>query len=221
MIHKNVIWCPSIDGEMRRQMDNAIHGMPNMHGTRMEGGGCDLSDFDPKGTLYIIAHGHTRMPLATCNNRQFQARELVDMLIRARLPRDWREIVLFICHAGESVNSTSNAQKLMDLRAKKPNDPHARGAQRKIASLTKSYMSTQARGMQPAPFTSEKQLLPFAAQFTQALKSNGFTHFRVTSYAAPVAQSFGDGTIRLALEERGGMWGEPASHHPELIKTWR
>ncbi|MCA9557166.1 MAG: hypothetical protein H6704_13935 [Myxococcales bacterium] len=221
MIQKNVIWCPSIDVEIRQQMDNAIRGLPNMHGSRMEGAGCDLSDFDPKGTLYIIAHGHTRMPLATCNNRQWQARELVQMLIGAGLPRDWREIVLFICHAGESVNSKSNAQKLLDLRAKKPTDMHARGAQRKLDSLAKSYQSTQAKGLQPAPFTSEKQLLPFAAEFTQALKTNGFTHFRVTSYAAPVAQSFGDGVIRLALQQRGGQWGEPASRHPHLIKIWR
>jgi len=43
----NIIWCPSIDDEMREQMGKFIKNFPNTHPTTLEGGKKQLGAFNP------------------------------------------------------------------------------------------------------------------------------------------------------------------------------
>jgi hypothetical protein len=219
----NLIWCPSIDSEMRGQMETVISTFPHMHKTPLEGGKKELGSFTPlTDKLYIIAHGHAQMPLFTCNKKHWNATELVDLLQTDGLPTTWRDIELLVCHAGESVNSVKVGSKLLALQ-QMGKDLKAQGVapgSSQFTKLGKKFDAIAAKGPKPSAFTSDDQLLPLVAQFTQALKNKKYTNFRVISYAAPVAQNFSTGEVRLDLRKTGGEWGEPLSKYPHLKKVW-
>lgn len=219
----NLIWCPSIDSEMRGQMDSVIRSFPQMHQTALEGGKGELGAFNPlTDKLYIIAHGHSQMPVFKCNKKHWTATELVQLLMADGLPATWRDIELLVCHAGESVNSVKVGDKLMGIQ-QQALDLKAKGVTAGSAPMNKlvtTFNAAAAKGQAPSAFTSQDQLLPLAAQFTQALKDNRYTNFRVISYGAPVAQNFSGGTVTLDMKTKGGAWGESLAQNPGLIKIW-
>lgn len=216
----NLIWCPSIDGEMKGQMDTIIRSFRDMHQERLEGGKNELGAFDPvRDKLYIIAHGHEQMPVFTCNRKSWSADQLVELLKSDGLSTQWGEIELLVCHAGESVNSAQVGNQLLAIRQKLRDKGITKGTGG-FKKLEAKFASAASKGQRPGAFVSADQLLPLAAQFTQALKNAGYRRFRVTSYAAPVAQYFGTGRVTLDLTDRKGAFGAELNDHPDLVKVW-
>jgi len=220
----NLIWCPSIDVEMQNNMASVMHSFPNMHQTALEGGHRQLGAFNPQSDkLYILAHGHAQMPIFRCNHQSWTANQLVKLLRNDDLPTDWRDIELLVCHAGESVNSAQVGNKLLGVH-KQAVTLKAFGfaaGSGPMNKLVTKYNTVAANGQAPSAFDSGDQLLPLAAQFTQALKDYKFTNFRVISYAAPVAQNFMVGRVTLDMRTKGGGWEEELAVHPDLIKIWQ
>ncbi len=210
----NPLWCPSIDDEMRDQMKKVVRHFPTMDATLFEGGGGGLGAFPTTSKLYIMAHGHSKMPVFSCNKKVWTASQLVALLKADGLSTKWRDIELLVCHAGESVNSQAVGGKLLGIRQQ------VDVVGKVTPKLQTAWDATAKKGQAPGAFTSADQLLPLAAQFAQALKSGGFSTFRVISYAAPVAQNFSGGKVTLDLRPSGGEWGEPLDAHRDLVKIW-
>jgi hypothetical protein len=218
----NVIWCPSFDTEMTGLMKNFISSYPNMHPTAMEGGAGGLDAFESTGTLFILAHGNEQIPVFMSNKRSFTAPKLAEMLELDGLAKDWREIELLVCHAGESVNSAKVGNQLLDLRGKSL-QAQEQGDMKNANKFRQAFGNVAKKSQPPTPFTRKDQLLPLAALFTQALKERGYTNFRLTSYAAPVAQYFHSKDRYLRLPKSSGEGTEfvLASTRPDLVKIWR
>jgi hypothetical protein len=216
----NPIWCPSIDAEMRDTMTSAIISLPSMSPHPLEGGSGGLGNFNPlTDKLYIVAHGHSEMPVFSCNKNHFTPTRLVAMLEADGLPKNWRDIELLVCHAGESVNSIKVGNQLVAIAT---DYKAAKAAGKSTASAEAKYAATNKKSSAPSAFVDASQLLPLAAQFTQALKDAKFTNFRVISYAAPVCQYYGGGLIHLDTSAIGGGWGTPITSPTcaDLIKVW-
>lgn len=220
----NSIWCPSIDKEMHDQMDVFIKNFPETNEKFLEGGARQLGDLNPlTDKLYIIAHGHSQMPIFKCDNQLWTANELVELLSADGLPANWRDIELLVCNAGASVNSVKVGNKLLAIQqqAQKLKAQGVATGSEQMDRLAVKHKKAAVKGQEaPSAFTSHDQLLPLAAQFTQALKNHQYTHFRVISYAAPVAQYFHNGTVKLNLAANGGRWGEEATQYPTMMKIW-
>ena len=226
----NLIWCPYINDEMGSNMASFISAFPYAHRRRLEGGKKELGAFDPLTyKLYILAHGHEQMPVFSIKPHTWTPKELVALLYSDGLPTTWREIELLVCFAGASVNTTKIGDKLLGIRQNML-DLRAQGVDREapqIKQLSKKFDVVAAKGQDPSQFTSDAQLVPLAGQFVQALKNHTppYTHFRVISYAARVAQNFSEGQVTLDVrrgkpKKRDKGWGEPLSKHPDKIKIW-
>lgn len=188
------IWCPKIDDEMKRCGTNFISNL-HLAPTFFEGGKEIPDSFSPNAKLYILAHGHERMPFFTCANTKWTAREITEMLVKDGLSTEIRDIELLVCHAGNSVNSIEEADKLLALSARmgKASDSEKikiRAEYAKVNALNTSvpkprhFEDTDPNN----PVDLEKMLLPLAAQLSGALKEYGFSNFCMKSYKAPVSQ---------------------------------
>lgn len=214
------IWCPALDNEMRTAGGRYVDSM-NLYAEVLEGGRKQLEKFTPTSKLYIVCHGHSRMPLFKTGGGTWTAQQLVDLLVADGLPKDQREIELLVCHAGESVNTVENADKLLKLHGKAQ---ALKALGKSFASLGEKFKKTQAKGMQPSSFEGKdasKMLLPMAAQLSSSLKNAGYTHFRVISYKAAVAQYCQDGKVYLDLSDKGGAWGVCIDKKPEYRVVWQ
>jgi hypothetical protein len=215
------IWCPGLDPEMRdvgKQFITALGLDVNLY----EGGKGGLDGFDPHAKLWILCHGHDRMPRFVTQKGNWSAEQLATLLAADGLPKDQREIELLVCHAGESVNSRANAQKLLGLQKKAT--AYTKTGKQIPAALQAKYKKTEAKGQRPQFFETAANggdlLLPMAAQLSQALKAAGFTHFRLISYKAPVAQYANGKKVYLDLRSKGGAWGKAAELVPQYRAIW-
>lgn len=208
LLLQNVIWCPGLDDEMRSRSQRYIDALPNMYPRVLEGGKGGLVNFDPRAKLYILSHGHSRMPMFTTKAGRWTAAQLADLLVQDGLHKDQRDIELLVCHAGESVNTREGGTKLMAI-AQQASAAKSQGNNNKVETLRKKFESLSAKQQQPVFFETnpEKLLLPMAAQLSQALRERRFTHFRIISYKCPVAQFSPDGHVYLDLRPKGGDWG--------------
>jgi hypothetical protein len=187
---------------------------PNAHKTHLEGGKKELDAFNPlTDKLYILAHGHRRMPVFSITDsegapRTWTATELVKLLYSDGLPTNWREIELLVCNAGLSVNTTEHSDQLLGLRenmlALKKQGVASNSP--KMTPLKTQFLEVANKPQAHDEFKSAAQVLPLAAQFVQALKTHRhkgracpYTNFRVISYAAKVAQNFSEGKVTLDL----------------------
>jgi len=193
-----------------------------LDGTFYEGGKGGLGDFVPQAKLWILCHGHERMPRFTTSAGRWSAQELAALLAADGLPKTQRDIELLVCHAGESVNSKANAKKLLGFQAKA--DRHKARGRAIPAGLQAKYKKASAAGLQPQFYESAANasalLLPMAAQLSQALKEAGFTHFRLISYKAPVSMFANGKGVHIDLSSRGGQWGTPVTEAPEYRAIW-
>lgn len=214
------LWCPGMDEEMEYIGLTYVDRM-GLFPEILVGGSGGLDNFTASSKLYILAHGHSRMPLFKTQSGSWTAKQLVDLLVSDGLPKDQRDIELLVCHAGESVNTIENAGELMKLRAKAL---AKKSAGKDLSSVMRKYDRVQQRGMKPGFFEGEdasSMLLPMAAQLTAELKAAGFTNFRVISYKCPVAQYCPDGKVHLDLKDKGGSWGVSVEDRPEFRVIWQ
>lgn len=224
-IQKDHLWGPLPDSEMRTLAERMI-GKMKLHPVFQQNGACNLSEFDPKNKLYILAHGHGELPYFMNDNGQWSASQVAKMLKADNLPTDQREIELLVCNAGESVNDKKRAAKLEDLFGKLTD---AKAAGKNIDAIKAQYNRSILKSTAPQPFEKdpEKLLLPMAAQLAQALKLEGFTHFSIISYMCPVSTVMTDEHVRLDLSGKEiapgvkGVWGAKASLFPKFRVVWR
>jgi hypothetical protein len=229
----NLVWCPSMDEiEMKPQMQTMIMCFDNMHKEPLAGGRKQLGAFEPSSDfkLYIMVHGHAQMPMFTCNGKYWNATQLVALLKSDGLKTTWRDIELLVCHAGQSVNKVKIGTKLVTILRESQAlhswqaNQEARGitfgseqTSKSIERVETKFKETAAKGKEPGAYTSKSQLLPMAGQFAQALKSAGYTHFRVISWAAAISMDFFQ-KKEIELDVPGDS--KLASDHKELRMVW-
>lgn len=220
---KNYIWCPGADAEMTKCAANMIKHL-GLVDTLFEGKGAGLEKFGTKAKLYILAHGHVKLPLFTTKSGKWTASQLAELLVAAGVNPHIKEIEMLVCHAGESVNTIASAADMSSLMLKNKSAIKS-GDMAQQASILEQYNEKVAlsrspqhyeRGSEPEANTPEAiaeqslQLLPLAAQLADALKNQGLSNFVLTSYKAPVSQDaspkkFNDGSGNLINDSPAGV----------------
>jgi hypothetical protein len=201
--YKSMLWCPSIDQNIKSIAAKALIKLPDIYPRLLEGGKKELDKFKPTQKLYIVAHGDPRMPIFR-TNKTFSATELADLLVKDGLSLEQKEIELLVCHAGESVNSSERAGYLMRLRNKIDG---LRSAGRTAEADTRSQrLQQEARSEPPPEFydaaNSKGRELPLGAQLVQALKGHNFTNLLVICYQSPISDTFTGGVVCLDLKNK-------------------
>jgi hypothetical protein len=190
----------------------------------LEGGKGGLQSFQPTAKLYILAHGHSRVPrfITTGSTQSWTADQLAELLLADGLSLEQRDIELLVCHAGHSVNTIKGAAQLEAVLDKRRIAREASNTS-KVAALAKKFEKLAAEQKPPTFFETDPEhlLLPMAAQLASALRQRKFTHFRIISYKCPIAQYSHGAHIYLDLGAKGGKWGAKADDHPEYRAIWR
>jgi hypothetical protein len=207
----NPLWCPGLDTEMTDRAKAFIEYLPDMYHTPFEYGGGGLREFRPTEKLYILAHGHAQVPLFVTEKGSWSAAQIAEMLLKDGLSKEWRDIELLVCHAGESVNTKTAGDKLLAIRTQ-AKAAEAIGKTGRVAQLKAKFEAFARAHNKQRFFESdpERLLVPLAAQLAMALRSLKFTHFRIISYKCPVAQYRGGPHVYLDLTLKGGDWGVSA-----------
>lgn len=207
---QNPLWVPGMDVEMRSRARGYISSLINMYPIAIEGGRGGLGDFMPTAKLYILAHGHNRLPMFKTEAGYWNADQLADLLLRDGLSLKQRDIELLVCYAGESVNTKDVAAKMMGLQTQYTAEKAA-GNESHVKQLVRKYEELEKKS-HPQFFENDPEslLLPLAAQLSQALRIRRFTHFRIISYKCPVAQYNPGPHVYLDLTEKGGPYGVSA-----------
>ncbi len=230
-LYQDYIWCPGIDTEMQATGANMIKNL-KLDST-LHTAGSDLSKFSAKARLYILAHGHAKMPLFSTTAGNWTADQVASMLLDCGLRSEIRHITMLVCHAGESVNTVENAKALLEIQSRFTAAKEAKN-QALMDQLTAAYSQASKSASAPrfyeradnsteAIAQQSKQLLPMAAQLSAAMKKLGFAYFMLESYKAPVNQSSDpvtyfsgratDAGIRLDLTDKRDT-------DPELKRLW-
>lgn len=196
------LWCPSFDVEMRRCAGHMKKHL-NLHEGVFEGRDAALHQFGSRAKLYILCHGHENIPVFTCDNKEWSADSLADMLVAAGINPQIKQIEMLVCHAGESVNTIENASDLLMLQYERRAAKAAKASNEVVEALS-DQMEALQRKIRPQPyehalgigtkthFLMEQQgrwLLPLAAQLANALKMRHLTNFTLISYKAEVVQN--------------------------------
>jgi hypothetical protein len=201
---QDFIWCPGIDAEMRKCGEKMIDDL-GLDRTLYEGGTTGLEKFSSNAKCYILAHGHSEMPVFSTKKGKWTADQLASMLLASGLNPEIRNIEMLVCHAGESVNSIANGNALYDLMRKH----QAAKAANRAAEMTRieaeySEVTKSDTRLKPLLYIDPvNQLLPMAAGLANSLKKLGFSHFRLTSYKAPVQQDCGEKQYKNVVSPAG------------------
>lgn len=180
----------------------------------------DLSQFSTTSTIYILAHGHEAMPVFTIADKQFTAKQLVGKMVEDKVRTDHRNFTMMVCHAGESVNTKAagNAlwviqQKNNELKALLAMLPDNNERKREWIENTQAGLKDNFAAVKAGPThrppemyepfsdtqSMEEQLLPMAAQLSVEMRKQGFSHFALQSFKAPVINMQINGEICLDL----------------------
>lgn len=218
-IDQDHLWAPMPDREMTDRAATYIKDL-GLHDNLLKSGACDLGAFSPKSKLYILAHGHSQMPLFSNKNGKWNATQLAALLAADKLPLDQRDIELLVCHAGESVNNKTAGAKLLSIFDK---FKKAQQDKQDTSALQKQYETVHKGSSAPTLFESdpERLLVPLGAQLAQALKDLGYSHFRVICYKCPVRQMSHGGEIWLDLSSKGGSSESRAKDNPKYQVIWQ
>jgi len=192
----DAIYCPMPDSEMEgymRTFSNSFNAQIIHRGQGL------LGTLDSKDKLYIISHGHSRLPVfCVKSGAKMSPRELGLYLQDEGLKHDHKVIELLVCHAGESIPRLITGTVTGD----------------KILSALKLPIP------KPAPFLTSSQLLPLAAQLMGILKELNYTNLQIISYACEVSTSFDTQGVRLHLHKHGGRKDALAKNNPTFRKEW-
>lgn len=209
----------------------------------------DLRKFSPNATLYILAHGHSQMPVFTIAKKQWTADQLAARLVKDGLRIDQNNIVMLVCHAGESVNTKAAGEALWKLQQKNnalkaalnaipETDVRTRArieAQKAVVAERFGAVLEGPHHQHATLYESARNqadlLLPMAAQLSAAFKIRGFDNFMLTSYKAPVRTMLVNGSICLDLRSvstdarlahiTNGKDYVPVERVPDWVARWR
>jgi hypothetical protein len=202
-----MLWCPSIDENIKGIAEQALKKLSDNYPELLEGGKKQLGQFKPTQKLYIIAHGDLRMPIFR-TDKTFTATEVADLLVKDGLSLEQKEIELLVCHAGESVNTEKRSRYLMAMRNK---IVETRKINTYAASVLSLRLNAETKNEKRPEFYdaqhSTGRELPLGAQLVQALKSHNFTNLVITCYQAPITSTFHNGVICLDLKGKKNVTG--------------
>jgi hypothetical protein len=233
-IVQNSVYLPWPDRELTKVAQRAIYSLENTHSEILTGvhhlnnpeipvgKSKPLSDLHPNAKLYLIAHGHANFPVFSINGDgsnggTFTPEQLAEWIENDGLRKDHRELELLVCNAALSIGTELEIAEREKVRKKwnriKNSDIPESEKETQRKKLDKEL---QAIGSRPSEFSSSDQVIPLAAQFTQALKDRGYNKIRVISYEGTISQSFGENNpyepydYQLEADERfrgrGQVW---------------
>lgn len=177
-----------------RQACSSILNMQGVVGPVINGNTVALGTVDPLAKLYIICHGHQDMPMFTVGSEKWTAKEMADLLESSGLKKTHREIVMLICHAGQTLGDKSVINQRISLQKsydKVKNSTSGKDATKKAATIQKfDQLKSQAS---PTTFTSEDQVLPMVSQLIDALKTKKYEFIRMQAFLGPVSANLSNG----------------------------
>jgi hypothetical protein len=180
------------------------------------GGTGQLGSIKVTDRLTILCHGHGKLPLFVTHAGRWTAAQLAQLLVNDHLALAHREIELWVCHAGESIGT----KQVVDKRFKQRDKLKQKVQQGKMSEKEASakWDEFAQKGGAPKDFLTEQQVLPLAAEFTQAMKDRGFDYIRVIAYRSAVAQIYHEqDTVYLDSRHRGGQYGTKATEGDRVV----
>jgi len=211
------IFIPDNDDEMMgnfRQISYFHEG--SVYPNAFIGGTRQLGSINDADRLTILCHGHGKLPFFVTHAGRWTAAQLAQLLLDDHLSLTHREIELWVCHAGESIGT----KKVVDERFKQRDKLKQKIQKGKLSEQQAGakWDELSKKGGAPKDFISEQQVLPLAAEFTQAMKDRKFTNIRVIAYRSAVAQIYHEkDNVYLDSRHRGGQYGAKAEAGDRVV----
>lgn len=200
------VFCPANpettnDHAVRQACRTALN-LPGVTGPVINGNTVALGTVDPMAKLYIICHGHEEMPMFTVGSQKWTAKEMADLLESSGLKKSHREIVMLVCHAGQTLGSKSVISQRTGLQStydKVKNSSKKKDINTKENIIEKfDQLKSQAS---PTTFTSKEQVLPMVSQLIDALKAKKYEFIRMQAFLGPVKANLSNG-IKVEIAGR-------------------
>lgn len=212
------VFCPvdpeaAGDAAVKQACRTALN-LTGVVGPVINGNTVALGTVDANAKLYIICHGHEEMPYFTVGKSRWTAKEMADLLESSGLKKTHREIVMLVCHAGQSLGDKAVINQRVALQStydKVKNATSKKDLIKKTETLHKfDQLKDQAS---PTNFTNKEQVLPMICQLIDALKAKKYDFIRMQAFLGPVNANLSNG-IKVEI---GGRY-EAAS--PSNTVNW-
>ncbi|MEE2789023.1 MAG: hypothetical protein VX589_16930 [Myxococcota bacterium] len=190
-----------------------------------EAGDAKFAQVTSADTVWMLCHGHEHQPLfilprSASGRKSWTAAEMATQFIDEGLdPIRTQNMVLLVCHAGESVGEIKEVERLMVLNAR-ARTARADEDEKTYQKLLKAYTALVKKTEPPKHYTRAEQVFPLGAQLYRELYSRGFMNLRMKTFKAAVAKywcGIGKFEPRLDMRMHGGTWGETLSAHPDYV----
>jgi hypothetical protein len=200
------VFCPvnpeAAGDEAVKQACRSILNMPGVVGPVINGNTVALGTVDPMEKLYIICHGHQDMPVFTVAKERWTAQQMADLLESSGLKKTHREIVMLVCHAGQTLGDKSVINQRLALQEtydKVRNSTSGKDVAKKEKVINKfADLKDQAS---PTTFTHKDQVLPMICQLIDALKAKKYEFIRMQAFLGPVSANLSNG-IKVEVHGR-------------------
>ena len=200
------VFCPvnpeTAGDDAVRQACRTVLNLPGVTGPVINGNTVALGTVDSTAKLYIICHGHEDMPLFTVGKEKWTAQQMADLLESSGLKKTHREIVMLVCHAGQTLGSEAVINQRVGLQSTYDKVKHGtskKDALKKAETLHEfAELQDQAS---PTTFTDKDQVLPMVSQLIDALKAKKYDFIRMQAFLGPVNANLSNG-IKVKISGR-------------------
>ena len=192
--------------------------MPGVFGTLITRECAGLDALAHSATLYIVAHGSTTSAHFIAGNKRFTAKEVAHSLEQAGLKKDHQQLVLLVCHAGDTVGTMNDVMAFEKastkvLKLKEDAAKHRMDVDKVQAHLTaekqlklgmsqwqpKNWTEVEAAFGSVTKARNAGYILPLAAQLVEELRRMGYGQIKVRAFNGEVSNIFSAG---IMLEHR-------------------
>jgi len=198
----SVLWLPKMpvtDKEMIKGIAKAIQGL-HLYEKALIAGTKLLGQVNEAQKIYLMAHGHTKLPGVTIDSTFWTAPQVAKLLIDDGLKAGHGVLELLVCWAGASIGDAAYVGGNMGARD-----------QWKAGQVAGDVVQERFNAMpDPKEFKEASQLIPFAAALMSALKASAqpkFTKIRIFSYTMPVDMVFFEGGVHVNIPKGGKLLG--------------
>lgn len=200
------VFCPtnpkgSGDSAVAQACNTALN-LNGVSGPVITGRTVALGTVDANAKLYMICHGHEDMPLFTVGKEKWTAKEMANLLESSGLKKTHREIVMLVCHAGQTlgdkaiINKRIGVQKDYDKVKNKTGNKSETKKENCVNEFNKLKSETS-----PTDFNSAGQILPMVSQLIDALKAKKYDFIRFQAFMGPVNANLSNG-IKVEIQGR-------------------
>ncbi|HVE42169.1 MAG TPA: hypothetical protein VNM14_19950 [Planctomycetota bacterium] len=196
----SVLWLPKMpsdDKEMLKGIPKAIQGL-HLYNQALIAGSKQLGQVDEAQQIYLMGHGHEKLPGVKIDGSFWTAPQIAKLLIDDGLKAGHGVLELLVCWAGASIGNAAYVQENMKVRD-----------QWKAGKATGADLQGRFDAMpRPKDFAADSQLIPFAAALMAAFKASAvpkFTKLRIFSYNKPVDMQTFDGGVHVNIPGGGKM----------------